>query len=62
MLSDRTSKQQGMLRNPSEVVVVARVAAVMSSETGLETGDVIHSVNQVSSEFAECTKVTILQS
>jgi serine protease Do len=36
----------GPLRNPSGVVVVARVADFLSSATGLQTGDVIHSVNR----------------
>ena len=43
----------GALRSPSGVVVVVRVAGVMSSEIGLETGDVIHSVNQVSNRLVE---------
>ena len=45
-LTDELRTMVGPLRNPSGVVVVARVADFMSSATGLETGDVIHSVNQ----------------
>ena len=46
-LDDKLRSMLGTLRNPSGVVVVARVADFMSSTTGLETGDVIHSVNQI---------------
>ena len=45
-LNDDLRGMLGTLRNPSGVVVVARVADFLSSSTGLETGDVIHSVNQ----------------
>jgi len=45
-LNDRLRSMVCTLRNPSGVVVVARVANFMSSVTGLEAGDVIHSVNQ----------------
>ena len=45
-LDDQLRSMLGTLRIPSGVVVVARVADFMSSATGLETGDVIHSVNQ----------------
>ena len=45
-LDDQLRSMLGTLRNPSGVVVVGRVADFMSSATGLETGDVIHSVNQ----------------
>jgi serine protease Do len=45
-LDDELRGMLGSLRNPAGVVVVARVADFMSSATGLETGDVIHSVNQ----------------
>jgi serine protease Do len=45
-LDEKLRSMMGTLRNPSGVVVVARVADFMSSATGLETGDVIHSVNQ----------------
>jgi serine protease Do len=46
-LNDQLRSLLGTLRNPTGVVVVARVANFMSAATGLETGDVIHSVNQV---------------
>jgi serine protease Do len=46
-LNDEVRTAVGPLRNPSGVVVVARVANFMSSVSGLEPGDVIHSVNQV---------------
>lgn len=45
-LNDDLRAMLGTLRNPAGVVVVARVADFLSSSTGLETGDVIHSVNQ----------------
>jgi S1-C subfamily serine protease len=35
----------GDLRNPTGVIVVARAAELISPETGLRTGDVIHSLN-----------------
>jgi serine protease Do len=46
-LNDDLRAMLGSLRNPAGVVVVARVADFLSSTTGLETGDVIHSVNQM---------------
>jgi len=45
-LNDNLLSVLGPLRNPSGVVVVARVAEFLSSASGLQTGDVIHSVNQ----------------
>ncbi len=45
-LDDRLISMLGTLRNPTGVVVVARVADFLSATTGLQTGDVIHSVNQ----------------
>ena len=45
-LNDELRFIVGTLRRPWGVVVVARVANFMSSATGLETGDVIPSVNQ----------------
>jgi serine protease Do len=46
-LNDDLRSMLGTLRNPSGVIVVAKVADIRSAVTGLETGDVIHSVNQV---------------
>jgi serine protease Do len=46
-LTDELRSMLGSLRNPSGVVVVARVADFLSSSNDLQTGDVIHSVNQV---------------
>jgi serine protease Do len=46
-LTDELRSILGTLRNPSGVVVVARVADFLSSSNDLQTGDVIHSVNQV---------------
>jgi serine protease Do len=45
-LNDDLRSALGPLRNPAGVVVVARVADFLSSATGLQTGDVIHSVNR----------------
>jgi serine protease Do len=45
-LNDNLRSMLGALRITSGVVVVARVAEFMSFATGLQTGDVIHSVNQ----------------
>jgi serine protease Do len=45
-LNDALRSALGTLRNPSGVVVVARVADFLSSASGLQTGDVIYSVNR----------------
>jgi serine protease Do len=45
-LNDDLRSMLGPLRNSSGVVVVARVADFMSASSGLQTGDVIHSVDQ----------------
>jgi serine protease Do len=44
-LNDQLRSMVGDLRNPTGVVVVARAAELISPETGLRTGDVIHSLN-----------------
>lgn len=46
-LTDDLRPMLGTLRKPSGVVVVAKVSDIRSAVTGLQTGDVIHSVNQV---------------
>jgi serine protease Do len=60
-LDDELRAMVGTLRNPSGVVVVARVADFMSSATGLETGDVIHSVNQVSVDSLSSLRAALNQ-
>ena len=60
-LNDQVRSMVGPLRNPSGVVVVARVADVMSSSTGLDTGDVIHSVNQVSIDSLSSLRAALTQ-
>jgi serine protease Do len=60
-LNDQVRSMMGTLRNPSGVVVVARVADVMSSETGLETGDIIHSVNQAPIDSLSSLRAALTQ-
>jgi serine protease Do len=60
-LNDEVRSMLGTLRNPSGVVVVARVADVMSFATGLETGDVIHSVNRVSIDSLSSLRAALTQ-
>jgi len=45
-LNDELRSVVGPLRNPSGIVVVARVQDFTSSASGLQTGDIIHSLNQ----------------
>jgi S1-C subfamily serine protease len=49
------------LRDGSGVVVVARVADFSSAATGLQTGDVIHSVNQSSIDSLTTLRATLRQ-
>ena len=44
-LSEQLRSMVGELRIPSGVVVIARAVDLIGPETGLKTGDVIHSVN-----------------
>lgn len=60
-LNDDLRSKVGTLRNPSGVVVVARVANFMSSETGLETGDIIHSVNQAPIDSLSSLRAALTQ-
>ncbi len=60
-LDDKLRSMIGTLRNPSGVVVVARVADFMSSVTGLQTGDVIHSVNQTSIDSLNSLRAALKQ-
>jgi len=47
-LNDQIRSMVGNLRISSGVVVIARAANLIGPETGLKTGDVIHSVNKTS--------------
>jgi serine protease Do len=60
-LNDDLRSTLGPLRSPSGVVVVARVADFLSSSSGLETGDVIHSVNQISIDSLTSLRATLRQ-
>jgi serine protease Do len=60
-LNDDLRSMVGTLRNPSGVVVVARVANFMSSETGLEAGDIIHSVNQAPIDSLSSLRAALTQ-
>lgn len=60
-LNDDLRSTLGPLRNPSGVVVVARVADFLSSANGLETGDIIHSVNQISIDSLTSLRAALRQ-
>ena len=60
-LNDELRSLLGDLRNPSGVVVVGRVADFMSSATGLQTGDVIHSVNQTAIDSLSSLRAVLNQ-
>ncbi|HMD15140.1 MAG TPA: trypsin-like peptidase domain-containing protein [Terriglobales bacterium] len=60
-LNDDLRSTLGPLRSRSGVVVVARVADFLSSANGLETGDVIHSVNQISIDSLASLRATLRQ-
>ncbi len=51
----------GTLRDPSGVVVVARVADFRSATSGLQTGDVIHSVNQTAVDSVSSLRAALRQ-
>jgi serine protease Do len=60
-LNDKLRSLLGDLRDPSGVVVVGRVADFMSSATGLQTGDVIHSVNQTAIDSLSSLRAALQQ-
>ena len=60
-LTDDLRTLVGPLRTPSGVIVVARVADFLSSATGLQTGDVIHSVNQSSIDSLTALRAALKQ-
>jgi serine protease Do len=60
-VDDQLRSMFDTLRNPSGVVVVARVADFMSAATGLQTGDVIHSVNQTPVDSVSSLRAALKQ-
>jgi len=60
-LNDQVLSLVGTLRNPSGVVVVARVADYVGVNSGLQTGDVIHSVNQVTVDSLTSLRAALSQ-
>ncbi len=60
-LTDELRSLVGPLRSPSGVVVVARVANFLSSSTGLQAGDVIHTVNQTPIDSLSALRAALRQ-
>jgi serine protease Do len=60
-LDDRLRSMLGTLRISTGVVVVGRVANFMSAATGLEPGDVIHSVNQTAIDSLSSLRTALSQ-
>lgn len=55
-LTDQLRSAVGELRIPTGVVVVARAADLLGPDTGLRTGDVIHSLNQTPIESVDALR------
>jgi serine protease Do len=51
----------GDLRIPTGVVVIARAAELLGPETGLKTGDIIHSLNTTSIDSVDSLRSTLKQ-
>jgi serine protease Do len=58
-LNDQIRSMVGNLRISSGVVVIARAANLIGPETGLKTGDVIHSVNKASVDSLDSLRVVL---
>jgi len=60
-LDDRVRSLVGTLRDPNGIMVVARVTDWIGVETGLETGDIIHSVNRTPINSLSSLRVALSQ-
>ncbi len=60
-LTDQLRSMLGNLRNSSGVLVVARTADLINSESGLQTGDVIHSLNNIPIDSLEMLRHNLRQ-
>jgi serine protease Do len=58
-LNEQIRSIAGNLRNPSGVVVIARAANLIGPETGLKTGDVIHSVDKTPVDSVESLRARL---
>ena len=58
-LDDQLRSAVGELRIPSGVVVIARAGNLVGPETGLKTGDVIHSVNRKPVDSLSALRTTL---
>ncbi len=58
-LNDQLRSMIGDLRISTGVVVIARAANLIGPDTGLKTGDVIHSVNTVPIESVDALRTTL---
>ena len=58
-LNDQLRSVVGDLRIPSGVVVVARTADLLRPDTGLKTGDVVHSVNTTTIDSVESLRAAL---
>jgi serine protease Do len=58
-LTDQLRSAVGELRIPSGVVIVARAANLLGPQTGLKTGDVVHSVNGVGIDSVESLRAEL---
>jgi serine protease Do len=58
-LNDQLRSMVGSLRIPSGVVVIARAADLIGPETGLKTGDVIHSLNTTPIESLDSLRAAL---
>ena len=58
-LNDQFRSVIGQLRIPNGVVVLARAAQLLGPDTGLKTGDIIHSVNQISLDSVDALRAVL---
>lgn len=58
-LSEQFRSVIGDLRIPSGVVVIARAAELLGPETGLKTGDIIHTVNTTSVDSVDSLRAAL---
>lgn len=58
-LNDQLRSMVGEVRIPSGVVVLARAVSLLGPDTGLKTGDIIHSVNRTSVDSVDSLRASL---